>query len=162
LGWVDIAVQHFLDGICAVHYFYDQRGKQTRDFSRPGHTRTGAPTMKDHDVTHEFQDIQKYGKEQFDAATAATTSFTKTLQAIATETADYSKKSFETGSAFVEKLLGAKSYESATQIQTDYWKSSYAGFVAEATKLGELYSSLAKEAFKPIETAFSKVQGGKA
>jgi hypothetical protein len=116
-------------------------------------------------VTHmanEFEDVQKYGKEQFDAAAAAFAPFTKTLQAIATETADYSKKSFESSSAFVEKLLGAKSYESAIQIQTDYWKSSYAGFVAEATKLGELYSSLAKEAFKPIETAFSKVPGAKS
>ena len=66
-------------------------------------------------MAHEFEDIQKYGKEQFDAAAAATTNFTKTLQAIATETADYSKKSFESNSAFVEKLLGAKSYESAIQ-----------------------------------------------
>ena len=112
-------------------------------------------------MANEFEDIQKYGKEQFDAAAAVTTSFTKTLQAIATETADYSKKSFETNSAFVEKLLGAKSYESAIQLQTEYWKSSYASFVAEATKLSELYSSLAKEAFKPIETAFSKIQAGK-
>jgi hypothetical protein len=113
-------------------------------------------------MANEFEDIQKFGKEQFDAAAAATTTFTKTLQAIATETADYSKKSFESSSAFVEKLLGAKSYESAIQIQSDYWKSSYAGFVAEATKLSELYSSLAKEAFKPIETVFSKVPGMKS
>jgi hypothetical protein len=113
-------------------------------------------------MAHEFEDIQKYGKEQFDAAAAATSTFTKTLQAIATETADYSKKSFENNSAFVEKLLGAKSYETAIQIQSDYWKSSYASFVAEATKLSELYSTLAKEAFKPIETAFSKVQSVKS
>lgn len=113
-------------------------------------------------MANEFDDIQKFGKEQFDAAAAATTNFTKTLQAIATETADYSKKSIESSSAFVEKLLGAKSYESAIQIQSDYWKSSYAGFVAEATKLSELYSSLAKEAFKPIEAVFSKVPGMKS
>lgn len=113
-------------------------------------------------MANEFEDIQKFGKEQFDAAAAATTNFTKTLQAIATETADYSKKSFESSSAFVEKLLGAKSYESAIQIQSDYWKSSYAGFVAEATKLSELYSSLAKEAFKPIESVFAKVPGMKS
>jgi hypothetical protein len=111
-------------------------------------------------MAQQFEEIQKYGKEQFDAATAATTTFTKTLQAIATETADYSKKSFESSSAFVEKLLGAKSYESAIQIQTDYWKGSYAAFVAEATKLSEMYSSLAKEAFKPIETAMAKVKAG--
>ncbi len=32
---------------------------------------------------------------------------------------------------------------------SEYWKSSY-GFVAQATKLGELYSNLSKEAFKPV------------
>ena len=112
-------------------------------------------------MANEFETVQKYGKEQFDAAAAATTTFSKSLQAIATETADYSKKSFESNSAFVEKLLGAKSYETAIQIQSEYWKSSYASFVAEATKLSELYSNLAKEAFKPIESALSKVQGGK-
>ena len=67
-------------------------------------------------MAYEFEDIQKYGKEQFDAAAAATSSFAKTLQAIATETADYSKKSFENGSAFLEKLLGAKSYDTAIQL----------------------------------------------
>jgi hypothetical protein len=61
----------------------------------------------------------------------------------------------------MEKLLGAKSYDTAIQIQSEYWKTSYAGFVAQATKIGELYSSLAKEAFKPVETAVNKVYSGK-
>jgi hypothetical protein len=119
--------------------------------------------MKEDEMTHsrEFEDIQKYGKVQFEAAAAATKSFTTSLQAIATETADYSKKSFESSSAFVEKLLGAKTYESAIQIQTDYWKSSYADFVAQVTKLKELYAGLAKEVFKPIESVATTAQRGK-
>lgn len=112
-------------------------------------------------MANEFDDVQSYGKEHFGAAAAATTSFAKTLQTIATETADYSKKALENNSAFMEKLLGAKSYDTAIQIQSEYWKTSYAGFVAQATKIGELYSSLAKEAFKPVETAVTKAQSGK-
>jgi hypothetical protein len=112
-------------------------------------------------MANEFEDIQAYGKEQFGAATAATASFTKTLQTIAAETADYSKKSLEANSAFMEKLLGAKSYDTAIQIQSEYWKTSYASFVAQATKIGDLYSSLAKEAFKPVETAVTKMYNGK-
>ncbi len=113
-------------------------------------------------MAYEFEDIQKYGKEQFGAAAEATTSFAKTLQTIATETADYSKKSIEANSAFVEKLLGAKSYDTAIQIQSEFWKTSYASFVAQATKIGDLYSSLAKEAFKPVESAVSKMFNGKS
>ena len=112
-------------------------------------------------MAYEFEDIQKYGKEQLDAASAATSCFTKTLQAIATETADYSKKAMEANSAFTEKLLGAKSYDTAIQIQSEYFKTSYAGFVAQATKMGDLYSSLAKEALKPVETAVTKMYAGK-
>ncbi|PZR87006.1 MAG: Phasin [Hyphomicrobiales bacterium] len=111
-------------------------------------------------MAYEFDDVQKYSNEHLNGA-AAPTMFNKTLQTIATETADYSKKALENNSAFMEKLLGAKSYDTAIQIQSEYWKTSYAGFVAQATKMGELYSSLAKEAFKPMETALSKVQSGK-
>jgi hypothetical protein len=112
-------------------------------------------------MANEFDDVQSYDKEQFGAAAAATTCFAKTLQTIATETADYSKKAFENNSAFMEKLLGAKSYDTAVQIQSEYWKTSYAAFVAQATKIGELYSSLAKEAFKPVETVVTKAYSGK-
>ena len=108
-----------------------------------------------------FDDVQKYGKDQFEAAAAVTNSIAKAIQEIANETADYSRKSFESGSAFLEKLLGAKSYESAMQLHSEYWKSSYAEFIAQATKLGELYSGLAKETFKPIESAFAKAYNGK-
>lgn len=111
--------------------------------------------------TNDFEDLQKYGKEQFDAAAAARTSFTKTLQIIATETADYSKRAMETNSAFAEKLLGTKSYDRAVQVQSEYVKTSYAGFAGQMARMGELYSSLAKEAFKPVETAVAKVCKGK-
>ncbi len=108
-------------------------------------------------MANEFEDAQNYGKEQFGAAAAATTAFAKTLLTIATETAEYSKKAFENNTAFLEKLLGVKSYDTAIQIHSEYWKSSYASFVAQATKIGELYSGLAKEALKPFETAVAKM-----
>ena len=65
------------------------------------------------------------------------------LQTIAVEATDYSKKSIENGSAFVEKLLGAKSFESVIRIQSEYANTSYAGFVAYLTKISKLYSKLA-------------------
>jgi len=86
-------------------------------------------------------------------------SFSTTLQAIFTEGADYTKKSMEGRMAVVEKLLGAKSLEIVVQIQSDYAKTAYADFVAQATKMGELYSNLAKAAFKPAEQVIAAVQG---
>jgi phasin family protein len=109
-----------------------------------------------------FEDIQKISKTQLETAAVTSQSFVKGLQAIAAETTDYSKKSLENGSAFLEKLLGVKSLEAAIQLQSEFAKTSYADFVAEATKLGELYSNLAKEVFKPLETAIAQVQASKA
>ena len=105
------------------------------------------------------EDFQKFGKTQFEAMTAATTTVSKGLQEIAAESSEYSKQSIAASSAVMEKLLGAKTVETAIQIQTDFAKSAYESFVAQASKIGELYSKVAKEAFKPVETAMAKVQG---
>jgi hypothetical protein len=39
-------------------------------------------------------------------------------------------------------------------------KTSYAAFVAQAAKMGELHSNLAKAAFKPAELTIAKMQTG--
>ena len=70
-------------------------------------------------------------------------------------------KSVEGSAAHWEKLLGVKSLEKAMEVQTEYLKSSYEGFVAEATKLGELYVDFAKEAYKPFESAYTKASAMK-
>ena len=103
-----------------------------------------------------FEEFQRYGKEHMDTTLKAWGQVSKGVQAIAAETADYSKKSFEEGSAAMEKLLGAKSFDKAMEIQTAYAKTAYEGFVAQATKLGELYADIAKESYKPFEAIVSK------
>ena len=90
------------------------------------------------------------GNGQLDAAATEATSFVTIFQAIVAEGTDYTKKSMETCLAFVEKLLGAKSLDTVVQIQSEYAKTSYAAFVAQAFKMGELYSNLAKACFKPM------------
>lgn len=109
-------------------------------------------------MTNNFEEFQKFGKDQLDATTSAAASLAKGFQTIAAETTDYSKRTIEDNSAFFERLIGAKSLDNAIQIQSEYAKSAYEGFVAQATKMGELYSNLAKEAFRPWESAISKVQ----
>jgi hypothetical protein len=102
------------------------------------------------------EDMQKFGKDGMDMALSSFGAWTKGAQAIAVEVVDYSKKSAESSAAAWEKLMGVKSVEKAMEVQGEYLKSSYEGFVAEATKLGELYVDLAKEAYKPFEGVFPK------
>ena len=97
------------------------------------------------------EEFQKFSKDQVEAATKAATLATKNLQQLAAESTDYSKKSVEQGTAAVEQLMGAKSLDKAFEIQSAYAKTAYEGFVAQATKMGELYAGLAKETCKPFE-----------
>lgn len=107
-------------------------------------------------MIEKFEEFQKLSKDNAELAAKSFASFQKGAQAIAIEVADYSKKSFEEGSAAFEKLLGAKSLDKAIEVQTTYFKNAYEAFVAEATKLGELYSDVAKDAYKPFESSFTK------
>jgi phasin family protein len=107
------------------------------------------------------EDMQKLGKDNMDMAMNSFGALSKSAQALAVEIADYSKKSFEGSAAAWEKLIGAKSMEKAMQVQSEYLKSSYEDFVAEMTKLGELYVDLAKESYKPFESAMAKASAMK-
>lgn len=103
------------------------------------------------------EELQNYGKEQFESAVSAANDYQQTLQAIVTAFGDYSKKSFEDGSAFLEKLASSKSVEKALEAQTEYAKTSYETFVAESQKIGGLYVELAKQSFKPFEGFIGKL-----
>ena len=104
-----------------------------------------------------IEDMQTYSKEQLDAAVASAQSFSTSIQAIASAYGDYSKKSFEDAKTFVEKFSGVKSLDKAIEVQTEFAKSTYETFVAESQKIGELYTDLAKQAYKPFENLVAKI-----
>ena len=103
-----------------------------------------------------FDDVQQFGKDNMDATMKSFGIAVQGEQAIAAEFADYSRSRSRTAPRSIEKLLGAKSLDKAIEIQTDYVKTAYEGFVAQATKIGELYADLAKETYKPFEGQWSK------
>jgi hypothetical protein len=102
-----------------------------------------------------FEDMQVFGKEGFEAAVASGTALTKGFQAIAQEASDYAKKSVEVGQGAFEKLTAARSFERVLEVQQGFAKEAYEGFVAQATKVGEMYAAAAKEAYKPYEATFA-------
>lgn len=118
-------------------------------------------TREDHPVVMDFENLQKLGNGGVETAASAASSFAGSFQMFAAEATDYSKKSLEGGSAFIEKLLAAKSLESAIQIQSDYAKSAYAEFVAYLVKISDRYCNLFKRGSALIEKAAAKIEGVK-
>jgi len=108
------------------------------------------------DVQKFGDEAQRVGKDGFDAAVRSFGEVNKGLQAIAAEVTAYSKKSLEDGSRAFEQLLGAKSFEQVIEIQSHYARMAYEAYVAELSKLGEMYAGLTRNAYKPVEQAVAK------
>lgn len=102
-----------------------------------------------------FEDIQKLGQSNTDTAMRMLGEWNKGWQTMATEMTDYSKRSFEEGTATFEKLLSAKSMEQAFEIQSSFAKKAYDDYMQQMGKLGSFYSDFAKEAYKPVEKAMA-------
>jgi len=110
-------------------------------------------------MTEQFrigEQFQNVGKESFDAVVRAYGDANKGLQAIAAEFTDYSKNAVEDATRAFQQLVSAKSVEQAFEIQSQYAKRAYDGYIAEVSKLGEMWVDLAREAYKPVERAITK------
>ena len=72
-----------------------------------------------------FDEMQKTSNANVDATMHSFEGVTKATQAIATEIADYTKRSFESGTKTMENLLGAKSLDKVIEVQTESARAAY-------------------------------------
>jgi len=119
----------------------------------------GCAVWEKESIMFKVEDIQNYGKEQYETAVATATGLQNGLQALATAYGDYSKKSYEDTKSLVEKLSGVKSLDKAIEAQSEYAKTAYETFVADSQKIAGLYGDLAKQAYKPVESLIAKLNG---
>ena len=101
-------------------------------------------------------EFQRAGKDGFDASVRSFGEMSKGFQAIGASVVDFSKKTFEDGTRAFEQLVGAKSFEQAWEIQSQYAKKAFDAYVAHASKIGEMYVDLARTAYQPVEQAVAK------
>ena len=109
-------------------------------------------------VQKAVDDFQQSSKDNYDAVVRSYSALNKNFQAIAKRWADFSKRSFEDANHAWERVIAAKSLEQAMEIQAEYAKSAYDNWMAEMTKFGEMYSSAARDAYKPVEKAIEKTK----
>lgn len=109
-------------------------------------------------MNHSFEDAGKVGKEFMDTGLKSVAAVSKNAQVIAAEATEYAKAALETGASTFEKLAATRSLDKAFEVQADYAKQAYEGFVAQATRMSELYAEMAKEACKPFESVVAKAR----
>ncbi len=109
-------------------------------------------------MTQTFEEAGKFGREFLDSQMKSFSSLSRTAQTITSEATDYTRRSVESGSSMLEKLFGAKSLDTAVEIQAAYARQAYEGFVSQAARMSNLYADMAKEAYKPFEDAVAKAK----
>lgn len=102
------------------------------------------------------EDFQKVGKDNYEAVVRSYSEVNKGLQAVGARVTAYSKRALEDATRAFQQLLGAKSFEQAIEIQSQYAKKAYDTWIAEASTLGEMYAAVARDAYKPVEKAVTK------
>ncbi len=116
-------------------------------------------------MNNSFQEIQDNSKQALENITNSATAFSKGLQDIAADNAEFSSKSFEKGTAALETLMAAKTMDKVVEAQQTFVKSAYEDFISQMTKVGEMYKAAATEAYKPFEAqmaAFTPAPAKKA
>jgi len=108
-----------------------------------------------------FEAIQNMSKTNLDATMKSFGVLSSSVQAITTEMTNFAKRSYENNTKAMEKLFGVKSLDKAIEVQSEYAKAVYEDYTTQATKLGKLYTDLAKEAFKPYEGLAAKTSSAK-
>ncbi len=98
-----------------------------------------------------YEDAGKLTKEAMDNALRSLAAMTKGFQQISTETADFTKRSYEHQTAMMEKLFQARTLDKTIEVQSEFAKSAYEAWVAQMTKMSDIYAGIAKETYKPFE-----------
>jgi len=110
-------------------------------------------------MTKGIENAASFGQENVEAVVTSSKIATKAAESLSAEIAAYSKKSYEDSMAAAKELTTCKSVSEFVEKQTEFGKISIEGFVAEATKLNEMYAAAAKEAFAPLNARFTAAAG---
>jgi hypothetical protein len=73
------------------------------------------------------------------------------LQSVAQAYGDYTRKSWQASRFLVERLITARTFDEAIEIQGEFAKQAYTNFLAQSERICELYGELAKQFFRPFD-----------
>jgi phasin family protein len=97
-----------------------------------------------------LNEVNTYSKKNLEAIVASVTAATKGAEALGAQVMAFSKKSMEDQVAAAKALAGAKSVQEAVELQTAWVKAAMEGYMAEASKMGEVVAASVKDSVKPL------------
>ena len=98
-----------------------------------------------------YDHFMGFGKETVEAYTRAANVAAKGAETLHNEFFAWSKQSMEDSIAQTKALMATKSVHEAFELQSDFAKTQFEGYVSQMTKLGEIFVATTKNSFAPIQ-----------
>jgi len=106
-------------------------------------------------MTKGFENATTFGQDNIEAVVTSSKIAAKAAEGVNAEIVAFSKKTYEDGMAAAKELSTCKSVSEFVEKQAEFSRATVEGFIAEATKLNEMYAAAAKEALAPLNARFT-------
>ena len=95
-------------------------------------------------------EMNAQSKQNLEAVVASAAAAQKGAEALSAQTVAYGKKSWEDGVAAAQSLAAARSVQELVELQTSWARSAAETYLAEVTKMTDVFTASVKDSFKPI------------
>jgi phasin family protein len=97
-----------------------------------------------------FAELNVEGKKNIDALVASASAAQKGAETLSAASLAFSKKSWEDSVAAAQSLASARSVQELIELQTSWAKSAAETYLAEVTKMTDVFTASVKDSFQPI------------
>ena len=115
--------------------------------------------VKAEELVKGYDEFAVTGKDNVEAMVAASTAYTKGMEAIAGEWMAFAKTALELNMSNAKTVMGAKTLQEVMDLQTGFAKSNFEEFVSQSTKVGELAAKVAQDTMEPINARVTLAMG---
>ena len=95
-------------------------------------------------------ELNAHSKQNLEAMVASATAAQKGVETLSAQTVAFTKKSWEDGVAAAQSMSQARSVQELLELQTSWAKSATETYLAEVTRMTDVFTASVKDSFKPI------------
>lgn len=120
-----------------------------------GYEQVYANTKEQMDKVNEFayqnyDDLADFNKDTIEAVIASSNVVAKGVEVLGQEIASYAQQAAEKNIATAQKLFAVRNVQDALDLQAEWAKTAFDGFVAESAKLQDMSLQVSTKASEPI------------
>ena len=102
-----------------------------------------------------FGEMTAFGTETVEAVVASATAATKGAEEINEHAVSFAKDSFEKSAEMAKAAMTAKSVQEVLEIQTNFTKTFFDAYIAQANKIADVMTQTTSQASEPINGRFN-------